>query len=1036
MFGKTHIVPLTIRAFGLAFTIGVATPSSAQEKGGDDAAPPTRADSLAGEAAPVGRWYTFGGSASRSGASAATPIFTYRLGTAWEYRVDGEIEEEPLVWDEHVLLVSVKRKEGEEAKERTMHVLRLGDGKPLLPPRRVVSDVPLGPSLWNRTVAYREGRHALRVDQIGKTQFGRRMRYQTQGEVSPPLLFGNEVYYTQDGRFERIDIGAQQPVWSVEGGFRGRVSMLGEHVMALRFARLSEATLALVDRHSGELLVQQGSGTHVLGIDDSTDVCVSSTRDLVVARYRVGKPRTPGADADPDTTVFSRASSVGAERLRSQGSLATTLPGCVVGNMPFLFLETEDGRGEWAFFRRHRGRWSYYYLADGEHYPDIVARGVPPTMLGSTVIVGDLAFEADTLRIVWKGDVAATQRTVPARQTLLLTAGDRLLALRDVREAAVAAPASAGTHDVAKGVAVLRDGQVHRGKMRVDAPTKTVTVAGSGGRKGQTFAGDEVLWAENDGAPLLWGDPMAVVRAMGLMLEDQECKGYVSLARKAMGSNDVRAISRYMVKALELGADEKDVIAAQRQIERLRRAPTRVDSGVLAAADAAELELRSSMADLPWARAQALPADASEDLRALLAYVALELDPKHAATSAWVRGLLPAGMPVPEPFVAKQWLMFAEAVRRRPMRVVPDGAADFAWELEKLQEARATWRKDLMAVCSERVCVLAPSEVAGAVGMCVATGELVLDALESMFAGIGTSRAGDKRLLVKLYGSRDEYIERAAQEVLAFEKARKEREKAEAAKEGEDVGEGGKASEEVQDAKEAAEELLRQKRGLALTLGFFVPDEGVTRLYMPSGRQAYAEVVSTFAHELTHQWLDLRGPRFEAPANVRPRLVRPGHWIVEGFAAFVESFAWDVEAGTWDALGASMDLEMFTAAADKQRNQWSRQLTLSQVNMHRLLHKQFDMFIRRASYLGVSMLSQWNMFYAQGASTCHYLYHADDGKRRKALLEYVVNYYSGRVESLAPDTAFDMSADQLGAAVVAWMQGRAKPQAPEQGDKR
>lgn len=994
-----------------------------------------RADSIAGEVAPVGRWYTFGGSASRCGASAATPIFTTRLDVAWDYVVDGEIEEEPLVWDEHIVVVSVKRKEGETAKERTLHVLRLQDGKPLLSPRRVVSDVPLGLSLWNRLIAYREGSNAIRVDQIGATQLGRRMRYETKGVVSPPLLFGNEIYYTQDGNLERIDLGAQQPAWSVAGNFRGRVSLLGDHAFALRFARVTEPTLVLVERFSGKQAVQEGSRLHGPAVDDSADVCIAASRSSALARYDVGARRA-GQDHVLNTAAYARISAVGSERLKSTGTWGTSLMPCLLDDTLMMSYDREDSRSAWVLVTRRRGQWRGADVADSERYPDVLKRRVPATLLGDTVVVGDLAFDAETLQVVWQADLQPTQRTIPARQTLLVSAGDRLVAVRDARVLAqqVATQSTARASD--KGAVVGQDGRVYRGKFRFDPAAKTVVLGGGVGTKTETLPLAQVLWVEDGETPLYWGDAMAVGRAILLLLEDQMRSGYVGLARRAVQSNDVRTISRYLVEALELGADEKDVMPAQRQIERLRRAPQRTNGAIMSAVDTEEIKVRAGLADLPWARAQALPPGAQDELRSFLALLALRFAPAHPGVTAWVRSRLPEGMVTPEPFAAEPWLIFADANDKRPMRVVAEGDQEYAWELEQLAKARTTWRQDLMAVCSARLCVLAPKEVAGAAARCLATGELVVDALESLFAGIGTTRAGSNRLLVKLYGTRDEYIDRAAQEVLAFEKTRKQREKAEAAKEGEDAGEDKATADEAADAKEAAEALLRQKRGLSLTLGFFVPDEGVTRLFMPAGKEAYEAVVATFAHELTHHWLELRGPRFDRPADVKPRIVRAGHWIVEGFASFVESFVWDVDGQTWNARGVSSDLETFAAASEKQLNPWSRQLTVNQGNMHRRFSKQFEMFIRRAHYLGQRLMSQWGMFYVQGAATCHYLYHAEDGKRRQALLEYVVNYYTGLTEPLTPDNAFDMSADLLGAQVVAWFKTQAPAPAPEKAAEK
>jgi len=53
-------------------------------------------------------------------------------------------------------------------------------------------------------------------------------------------------------------------------------------------------------------------------------------------------------------------------------------------------------------------------------------------------------------------------------------------------------------------------------------------------------------------------------------------------------------------------------------------------------------------------------------------------------------------------------------------------------------------------------------------------------------------------------------------------------------------------------------------------------------------------------------------------------------------------------------------------------------------------------------------------FMMQGAAACHYLFNAQGGRHRKALIDYVTAHYRGEL------AAFGLSGDDLGKAVVAY----------------
>jgi hypothetical protein len=280
-----------------------------------------------------------------------------------------------------------------------------------------------------------------------------------------------------------------------------------------------------------------------------------------------------------------------------------------------------------------------------------------------------------------------------------------------------------------------------------------------------------------------------------------------------------------------------------------------------------------------------------------------------------------------------------------------------------------------------------------------------------MFEGVGTRPASTERLRIQVYESQQEYLDKAAGELVAASNAERDRRKA-----------AGEATEDDEDWEKYRSTLSaddeKRAMGLQWTLGVFSPDEKITRLYVPAGKEAFASVIETFSHEVTHHWLDVRGPRVEAPERSLPRLSRRGYWIVEGFATFIQGFKWDVEGRRWETLNPRNErIDMFANVAEKDRVGWSTQLSVSQVGFHTRLSKRSEVPVVRTHYLGGYATSEASIFYSQAATTCSFLFHADDGKFRRELLDYVVHWYSGLDAKLTPEAGFAMSAAQVGQRV-------------------
>ena len=64
-------------------------------------------------------------------------------------------------------------------------------------------------------------------------------------------------------------------------------------------------------------------------------------------------------------------------------------------------------------------------------------------------------------------------------------------------------------------------------------------------------------------------------------------------------------------------------------------------------------------------------------------------------------------------------------------------------------------------------------------------------------------------------------------------------------------------------------------------------------------------------------------------------------------------------------------------------------------------------------------VSPKQLYYDQAATLCRYLYEAEDGKRRRQLLDYVIAYYTGNQDGLDFAPAFGAPAAELGKLAVA-----------------
>lgn len=546
---------------------------------------------------------------------------------------------------------------------------------------------------------------------------------------------------------------------------------------------------------------------------------------------------------------------------------------------------------------------------------------VPPTLLADVVYFGAAAVDRADYRLLWR--VADPQhplpnaRAIPAGQSLLLAGERELVALR------------------------------------ADVPADPVGTELSS------------LWHE-------------VQRARLMPLVDN-----------AIETADWGLCDQLLTRCRALGVDEDWAAKREKKIsagEKNKRVRVLADEAANVAATAAGVasaaldELQRTVAGWNGSRAAA---DQRRGLRFVLAHAN-----DHAATVAAIRAMVPAGLPVAEPFQAGDWLDFLAVVAHTPVSFLEASLDDFAkgdldpiaaQNKQQLLQWRKDWRKDLQAVQSARLLLFSPVTQPGSLAKALATGELVCELLESMFAAMPVKRQDPRPMLVFIYPDQAEYLN-------------------ESKKLGVD--------------------------SVEWTAGYYSYDErpAKSRLFVPRDDAGFARVLPTLAHELTHHWLMDRCPAIEP--NAAGALYRPkGFWIVEGFASMVEQFTFDFERHSFRLGDGNLRRADIVASAEQNLLPWGKLVAMSGLDYDRFAQRQRPFPVASRTQLGRAyQATALGLFYAQSAMLARYLYEAEDGAHRQQLLDFVCAYYEGRGDALDFAKAFGVTADELGPKVLAFAQ--------------
>jgi hypothetical protein len=306
---------------------------------------------------------------------------------------------------------------------------------------------------------------------------------------------------------------------------------------------------------------------------------------------------------------------------------------------------------------------------------------------------------------------------------------------------------------------------------------------------------------------------------------------------------------------------------------------------------------------------------------------------------------------------------------------------------EALAAYRASWRDDLVGFRNGPLLVVSPPERPAAISRCLAVGRVVSDTLDELFSSVGPRRADEEVMVLQLFPTQGEY--------LAQSRGRTEP--------GEPGGFGG----------------------LEHTAGHFSPSENVTRIFWGSDAE---DVIGTYAHELTHHWIERRRPSSPRAPESLGRAGSRGYWVVEGFADFVKAFDYDAAPGKAEPRNPRADYaDAVAGVAEADLVPWADLFEMPQRAAYSMSHE-FDVKVALRWRLGSEARhSKVTLYYAQSAAATAYLFLADGGRHRAALLDYVYDHYAGAADPDAFLKSLGLTANELGARIRAWCRDLAPP---------
>jgi hypothetical protein len=508
-------------------------------------------------------------------------------------------------------------------------------------------------------------------------------------------------------------------------------------------------------------------------------------------------------------------------------------------------------------------------------------------------------------------------------------------------------------------VAVTRDGVILEGELEV---TPAAVMLGR-----TEVPRDDLYLVEKDDGTLVWApDLPGRLRGYAYLAKLRRAEILAALVKQACYARAARLAREIFERAQADGLSGKAADKLKKRLETLEKQdldPKERRAAEIRAEYEAGLALHARML------AERARLEKDRRTRLLILRAALLLDEKGKDARALLDKEAPGGFRLGD---NRLWLDFH-------LDLEVAGAAVPDRDTPRIEGARRLWRRDLHEIEAPPIHMITPVKDTRTIGRCLAFGRLATGALATLFKTDKPVPRSTKAMVVLLYENEKEYISVS----------------------------GTKRRIRIED-----------RASLALTAGYYYPSEGISRFYWSTKPYEERRIAATAVHELTHHWLDKLCPRYSDEDIKRRTAATPGYWIVEGFATLIEEGHYDVVTGKWDLFNSkSRSLDVVRALkVPKGELSWEVFYALNQMGFIGLDPKFKLKYVRRWA-VGEQSISSRRYFYERAAATCQYLYHADNGKYRQALLDYVVAHYTGNTGKLLTGRAFGMSGKGLGQRV-------------------
>lgn len=963
-----------VRGAWLAAALALAPPAVARDGDGERFLP--------AHPAPAGAWTVAGGNPARTrGTETPAPLAPPEL--AWTFEPKGRLEGEPLAWGDWIVVVDALT-EG----ERELGLLDRRSGASLGRPIRFRTSRPLAPTLWGDLLVVRAAEDELHSYALGRRGPRRTWRRRAEAPVGPPLLYGDVVYFVEGGTLTAWRVGRSQPLWTDGTRYLGPLALADGRVLGLQQRQQGDWYSIGVDAATGAseepvpLLRPDGSlgdpeAAVIVGLDggvyllleEPVELGALSTRSLAVLPKHQGAPQ--------DGILYTDAGQI-------------TPPAILRGGRLVCREDIGWGRVEDD---------GIVPLAAGEHHRQLLDVGSPPAVTPAVSYLGGLAVETESLEVRW--GLPTEGAMVPVLDGVLVARSDRR-----ALEAWLTAPEPPGPPldplavatdgwSGSDAVALTASGELLRGDAAVARGDSGPELRVGAGRDAAVRALDEVRALATADELVFAADAGGLLDLSAALATDEQRAGLAACVRDLPRSGDADLLGEALALGGAVGLDGGDLDRLERGLSKAldnpkrRRAALAEDLEVKLAA-LRSLPVRSIWRWLePLERAPWSAFAASAALRRDLVRAALELDPSFRPARAWIVARVPAeagaGPSVDaELEVLLDWLAFFDATSRVPvtpiLRPTSEGDPNNTPDQVMVGEAGTQWRNDLVGHRSANLLLVSALETPGSMARILEYGELMIETLESWFAPFAVARASRPPIEVHLFGTRAEYLR---------------------------VCSGG-----------------TQHAGLAWTAGHFDPLRDWSRLFMPRGEAGFESALETFLHEVTHHWLQTRCPAFTGTQVRRMSGSQPGYWIVEGFACLAEGLALDTERWTAVPGGRLGNRAPLVASCDPSTLiPWGELFDLRYRSLNALDARPVAPVPVPLKLGYYQQADGRTLFYAQSAAAARYLFEAQDGRHRQALLEYLTAFYTGDVAGLDVEEAFGMEVDELGAAIVAWSRG-------------